>query len=52
MSIQAQDPTPNFSKMVLCSPVWVQVGSLGGKCASLAWAIENRQCPIRPRTLP
>ena len=52
MSNQALNSTSNFSKMVLCSSARVQVGSLSGKCASLPRAIENRECSIRPRTLP
>ena len=47
MSIQAPDPTSNFSKMVLCSFVRVWVGNLSGKCTSFPRAIKNQQCPIR-----
>ena len=42
MSKQAPDPTPNFSKMVLCNSVGVQVGNLIGKCASFPRAMKNQ----------
>ena len=51
MSSQAPDPAPNFSKIVLCSSVKVQVGNLSGKCASFPRAIKNQQCPFRLLTL-
>ena len=38
MSNQTPDPTPNFSKMGLCSSVRLQIGNLSGKRASLPMA--------------
>ena len=52
MSSQAPSHAPNFSKLVLCRYVRVQVGNLIVKCAPPARAMENQQCPARPQTLP
>jgi len=51
MSNQTPDPTPNFSKMGLCSSVKLQIGNLSGKRASLPRAKKNHQCPVRLLTL-
>ena len=52
MSSQGPDLAPNFSKMVLCISVRVQVGNMIGKYAPPARAMENQQCPARLQAMP
>jgi hypothetical protein len=49
---QALGSAPNFFNITFFRTVRVQVGSLSGKYALFATAMQNQQCPVRPLILP